>query len=75
MRQSGAPGFTGNYMVNMLPREDPLSDIAMFVSDRYQTILLSGSTDFEPGDLLGTSTSPLVQLPSATLRHLSLIHI
>ena len=72
VRQSGAPAFTGNYMVNMLPREDPLSDSVLFVSDGYQTIPLSGSTDLEPGDLLGTSTSPLVQVPLATLRRLSL---
>ena len=70
VRQSGAPAFTGNYMVNMLPREDPLSDTAVFVSDGYQTIPLSGSTDLEPGDLLGTSSSPLVQVPLASLRHL-----
>ena len=53
-------------MVNMLPREDPLSETVLFVSDGYQTIALSGSTD------LGTSTSPLVQVPLDTLRHLSL---
>lgn len=60
VRQSGAPPLTGNYMVNMLPREDPLSDTALFVSDGCQTILLSGSTDLDPGDLLSTSTSALV---------------
>ncbi len=72
VRQSGAPAFTGNYMVNMDPREDPLSDTAIFVSDGYQTVPLSGSTDLEPGDLLGTSSSPLVQVPLATLEHPSL---
>jgi len=71
-RQSGAPAFTGNYMVNMLPRENPLSDTAIFVSDGYQTVPLSGSTDLEPGDLLGTSCSPLVQVPLSTLGHPSL---
>ena len=69
VRQSGAPAFTGNYMVSMLPRESPLSDMAIFVSDEYQTVRLSGSTDLEPDDLLGTSSSPLVQVPPTTLGH------
>ena len=30
------------------------------------------TTDLEPGDLFGTSTSPLVQVPLATLGHFSL---
>ena len=61
VRQPGAPAFTGKYMVNMVTREDPLSDTAIFVSDGYQIIPLSSSTDLEPGDLLGTCllyTSP-----------------
>jgi len=67
VRQSGAPAFTGNYMVNMLPRDDFLSDTAIFVSDGQQTIPLTGHTDLEPGDLLGTSSSPLVQVPLSTI--------
>ena len=66
VHQSGAPAFTGHYMVNMLSREDLLSDKVIF---GHQTIPLSGSTDLEPGDLLGTSLSPLVQVPLATLEH------
>ena len=30
VRQSGAPAFTGNYMVNILPRDSPSSDTAIF---------------------------------------------
>ena len=69
VRQSGAPAFTGHYMGNILPRGDLLPDTVIFVSDGHQTIPLSGSTDLEPGDLLGTSLSPLVQVPLATLEH------
>ena len=72
VRQPGAPAFTGQYMVNMLPREDLLTDKVIFVSDGHQTIPLSGSIDLEPGDLLGTSLSPLMQVPLATLGHPSL---
>ena len=72
VRQSGAPAFTGHYIVNMISREDLLPDTVMFVSDGHQTIPLSGSTDLEPGDLLGNSLSPLVQVPLATLGHPSL---
>ena len=72
VRQSGAPAFTGHYMGNILPRGDLLPDTVIFVSDGHQTIPLSGSTDLEPGDLLGTSLSPLVQVPLATLGRPSL---
>ena len=72
VRQSGAPAFTGQYTVNMLPRENLLTDEVIFVSHGHQTIPLSGSTDLEPGDPLGTSLSPLVQVPLATLGHPSL---
>ena len=69
VRQSGAPAFTGHYMVNTISREDLLPDTVIFVSDGHQTLSLSGSIDLEPGDLLGTSLSPLVQVPLATLGH------
>ena len=74
VRQSGAPAFTGNCMVNMLPRENPLSDTVIFVSDGCQTIPLSGSinTDLEPSYLLGASCPPLVQILFTTLGHPSL---
>ena len=72
VRQSGAPAFTGHYMVTIISREDLLSDTVIFVPDGHQTIPLSGSTDLESGDLFGTSLSPLVQVPLATLGHPSL---
>ena len=71
-RQPGAPAFTGHYMVIMISRDDLLPDTVIFVSDGHQTIPMSGSTDLEPGDLLGTSLSKLVRVPLATLGHPSL---
>ena len=65
VRQSGAPAFTGNYLVDMLPRDDPPSDTAFFVSGGHKTIPFSGSTELEPEDFLGTSSSPSVQVPIA----------
>ena len=54
----------------MLPREDLLPDTAIFAG--HQTISLSDSTDLEPGDLLGTSLSLLLQVLLTTLGHPSL---
>ena len=56
----------------MLPREDLLSDTAVFVSDGRQTIPIAGFADLEPGHLLGISTSSLVQVPLSSLGHRSL---
>ena len=69
VRQSGAREYTGHYMVNMLSRKDLLPDKVLLVSDGHLTIPLPGSTDLEPGDLLRTSLSQLVQVPLTTHRH------
>ena len=69
LRQSGASAFTRHYMVNMFSREHLLHDTAIFVSDGHQIMPMSGSTDLEPSDLLGTSLSPPLQVPIATLGH------
>ena len=60
-RRSGASVFTRNYVDNMIPRDDFLGDTEMFVSDAYQTIRDSGSTNLDPDDFLRISPSPLVQ--------------
>ena len=81
VRRSGAPAFTGNCMVNMLPRDDFLADTEIFVSDGYKTIPLSGSNDLEPGDLLGIPSSPrspwhaIVPLSSSFVRFPFLLHV
>lgn len=63
VRQPGGSVLTVKYMVSMIPREDLLSHTATFISDWRHTIPFLGSTDLEPGDLLGTSSSPLARVP------------
>ena len=65
-RRSGASVFTRNYVDNMIPRDDFLGDTEMFVSDAYQTIRDSGSTNLDPDDFLRISPSPLVQAALST---------
>ena len=62
VRSSGVSAFTGHYLVDMRPRDGLSSENETFVADSYQTILLSGFTDLEPGTLPGTSSSPLIQI-------------
>ena len=64
VRPSGIPALTGHYLVDMLPSDGALSETETLVADGYQTFPLSGSTDLEPGELLG----PLL-LPSYQFRH------
>ena len=68
IRSSGVPALTGHYLVNMLPRDGASSGTEIFVANGYQTILLSGSADLEPGDLLGTPSSPLIQIMAWALQ-------
>ena len=68
------PALTGNYLVDMLHRDDLSSDSEIFVAHRQQHIPLGGFTDLEPGDLLGTSSSPLTPLPRSALQDPSTEH-
>ena len=74
VRSSGMPALTGNYLVDMLHRDDLSSDSEIFVAHRQQHIPLGGFTDLEPGDLLGTSSSPLTPLPRSALQDPSTEH-
>lgn len=60
VRSSGTPALTGHYLVDKLPHNGISSETEVFVTDGYQTIPLSGFKGLEPGDILGTSTSPLI---------------
>ena len=51
----------------MLPRDGLPSETEIFVTDGRQSAPLSGFTDLEPGDVLGTSPSPLVHISPAAL--------
>ena len=68
VRSSGLPAPTGHYLVDMLPRDGLSCETEIFVANGYQNIPLSGFTDLELGDLLGTSSSPLTQIPVSALQ-------
>ena len=70
VRSSGVPAPTGHYLVDMLPRDSLSSETEIFVANGYQNIPLSGLTDLEPGDLPGTSSSPLMQISVSALQGL-----
>ena len=67
VRSSGVPALNGQYLVDMLPRNGLSSKTVIFVTDDRQSIPLSGFTD-QPDDLLGTSRSPLIQIPPPVLQ-------
>ena len=60
VRFSGLPAPTGHYLVDMLPRDGLSSETELFVANGYQNIPLFEFTDLEPGDLMGTSSSPVI---------------
>ena len=70
VRASGIPAPTGHYLVGMLPRDGLSPETEIFVNNSYQNIPLSGFTDLEPGDPLGTSSSLLIQIPVSALQGL-----
>ena len=71
VRSSGVPALTGRSLVDMLPRDGVSSETEIFVSNEYQTTPLSVSTKLEPGDLLGTSFSPLIQISTSAIQDIT----
>ena len=67
----GSPALTGHYMVDLLPVHDDSNLPERFVSSGRQLIPLAGYQDLEPGDVLGTASSPLLRVPleALTLHH------
>ena len=61
-RLDGSPALTGHYMVDLLPVNDDSYSLERFVSSGRQLIPLTGYQDLEPGDILGTASSPLVRV-------------
>ena len=65
VRLDGSPALTGHYMVDLFPVHD--SDPSeRFVSSGRQLIPL-GYQELEPGDVLGTASSPLLRVPLEAL--------
>ena len=63
VRCSGAPALTGHYMVDTLPHDGLFTISELFVADGRQMVPLAGTADLEPGDLLGTASTPLLRVP------------
>ena len=62
VRLDGSPALTGHYMVDLLPVNDDSYPLERFVSSGRQLIPLTGYQDLEPGDILGTASSPLLRV-------------
>ena len=67
VRLDGSPALTGHYMVDLLPVHDHSNPSERFVSSGRQSILLTGYQELEPGDVLGTASSPLLCVPLEAL--------
>ena len=66
VRLDGFPALTGHYMVDLFPVHD--SDPSeRFVSSGRQSIPLAGYQEPEPGEFLGTASSPLLRVPLEAL--------
>ena len=63
VRLDSSPTLTGHYMVDLLPAHDNSDPSGRFVSSGRQLIPLTGYRDLEPGDVLGTASSPLPRVP------------
>ena len=69
VRLDGSPALTGHYTVDLLPAHDGSNPSERFVSSGRQLIPLTGHQDLEPGDVLGTASSPLLRVPLEALTH------
>ena len=67
VRLDGSPALTGHYMVDLLPVHDDSNSPERFVSSGRQLIPSTGYQDLEPGDVLGTASSPLLRVPLEAL--------
>ena len=67
VRLDGSPALTGHYMVDILPVNADSNPLERFVSSGRQLIPLTGYQDLEPGDVLGTASSPLLRVPLEVL--------
>ena len=67
VRRDGSPALTGHYMIDLPPTPDSSDPSERFVSSGRQLIPLTGYHDLEPGDVLGTASSPLFRVPLEAL--------
>ena len=69
IRLDGSPALTGHYMIDMITTHDGQDPSEHFVGSGRQTIPLAEYQDLEPGDILGTASSPLLHVPLKALAH------
>ena len=67
VRLDDFPALTDHYMVNLPPAHDDSDPSERFVSSGRQMIPLTEYQDREPGDVLGTASSPLLRVPLEAL--------
>ena len=67
VRLDGSPALTGHYMVDILPVIADSNPLERFVSLGRQLMPLTVYQDLEPGDVLGTASSPLLRVPLEVL--------
>ena len=67
VRLDGSPTLTGHYNVDLFPVHDDSDPSERFVSSGRQSIHLAGYQELEPGDVLGTASSPLLRVPLEAL--------
>ena len=67
VRRDGTPALTSHYMVDLPPAPDSSDPSERFVSSGRQLIPLTGCQDLEPGDVLGTASSPFLRVPLEAL--------
>ena len=67
VRLDGSPALTDHYMIDLLPVHDDSNPSERFVASGRQLIPLTGYQDLEPGDFLGTASSPLLRVPLEAL--------
>ena len=67
VRLDGSPALTGHYMVDILPVNADSNALERFVSSGRQLIPLTGYQGLEPGNVLGTASSPPLRVPLEVL--------
>jgi len=63
----GSPALVGHYLVDMLPQTSMFSSEEHFVSNGRQRLPLAGISSLQPGDVLGTASAPLLQIPLSSV--------
>ena len=69
VRSNGAPALAVSYLVDMLHSSADFTVDEHLVENGLQQIPLVGTAELEPGDLLGTSSCPLLRVLVASILH------